>query len=142
MRVLLVEPPKIPWAMMGDVIAPPLGLAQLGGCLEKAGIPVEILDANALKIPWSRLGPAIASSQPDLIGITAHTSYMAEVIQAVRVTREAVPEAVIALGGPHVTFTAEETLSAMPEVDVVARGEGGYGPGPGIWLRLEPRARR
>ncbi len=30
----------------------------------------------------------------------------------------------IALGGPHVTFTVEETLATMPGVDVVARGEG------------------
>jgi anaerobic magnesium-protoporphyrin IX monomethyl ester cyclase len=45
-------------------------------------------------------------------------------MRAVRVARQAAPEALIALGGPHVTFTAEETLDTMPEVDVVARGEG------------------
>ena len=150
MRVLLVEPPKVPWSMMGDVIAPPLGLAQLAGCLEQAGIPVEILDANALKIPWSRLGSALARSEPDLIGITAHTSYMAEVIRAVEVARQAVPQAVICLGGPHVTFTAEETLATLPAVDVVARGEGdqilvdlvhtlesgsGWGTVPGVSFR-------
>jgi anaerobic magnesium-protoporphyrin IX monomethyl ester cyclase len=47
-----------------------------------------------------------------------------EVSRAVRVVRQAAPQAVIALGGPHVTFTAEETLQTMPQVDVVARGEG------------------
>jgi len=124
MRVLLLEPPKTPWLMMGDVVALPLGLAQLAGCLEAADIPVEILDANALGIGWDGLGPAIARTDPDLIGITVYTPWVPDVARAVRVARQAVPEAVIALGGPHVTFTAEETLETMPEVDVVARGEG------------------
>jgi len=124
MRVLLLEPPKTPWEMMGDVVAPPLGLAQLAGCLEAADIPVEILDANALGIGWDGLGPAIARTNPDLIGITVYTPWVPDVARAVRVARQAAPEAVIALGGPHVTFTAEETLETMPEVDVVARGEG------------------
>jgi anaerobic magnesium-protoporphyrin IX monomethyl ester cyclase len=124
MRVLLLEPPKTPWLMMGDVVALPLGLAQLAGCLEQADIPVEILDANALGINWDKLGPAIARTDPDLIGITVYTPWVPDVARAVRVARQAAPEAVIALGGPHVTFTAEETLETMPEVDVVARGEG------------------
>jgi anaerobic magnesium-protoporphyrin IX monomethyl ester cyclase len=124
MRVLLLEPRKIPWEMMGEVVAPPLGLAQLAGCLEQAGIPVEILDANALGIGWKGLEAAITSAGPDLIGITVYTSYMSEVIRAVQVARQAAPQAVIVLGGPHVTFTAEETLRTMPQVDVVVRGEG------------------
>jgi len=124
MHVLLVEPPKIPWEMMGDVVAPPLGLAQLAGCLEAADIPVEILDANALEIGWEGLESSIAQVSPDLIGITVYTPYVPEVKRAVRVARQAAPQAVIALGGPHVTFTAEETLETMPQVDVVARGEG------------------
>ena len=124
LRVLLLEPPKVPWEMMGDVVAPPLGLAQLAGCLEEAGIPVEILDANALEIGWDRLGPAIAGAKPDLIGMTVYTPFVPEVSRAARVARQAAPQAIIALGGPHVTFTVEETLQTMPEVDVVARGEG------------------
>lgn len=124
MRVLLVEPPKTPWPMMGDVVAMPLGIAQLAGCLEQANIPVEILDANALDLSSEELETAIAQSQPDLIGTTVYTPWVPDVARAVRVARQAAPEAVIALGGPHVTFTAEETLETMPEVDVVARGEG------------------
>lgn len=124
MRVLLVEPPKTPWPMMGHVVALPLGLAQLAGCLEQAQVPVEILDANALDLGPEALGAAIARSQPDLIGMTAFTPWVPDVARAVRVARQAAPQAVIALGGPHVTFTAEETLATLPEVDVVARGEG------------------
>ena len=124
MRVLLLEPPKIPWEMMGDVVAMPLGLAQLAGCLEQAGIPVQILDANALEIDLKKLEAAIAEASPDLIGMTVFTPFVPEIARAVEVARRAAPEAAIVLGGPHVTFTVEETLQTMPEVDIVVRGEG------------------
>src|SRR5512139_3885831 len=101
MRILLVEPPKIPWAMMGDVAALPLGLAQLAGCLEQAGIPVDILDANALGIKGKALEAAIRQADPDLIGMTVHTPYVPEVSRAVQIARQAAPQATIALGGPH-----------------------------------------
>jgi radical SAM superfamily enzyme YgiQ (UPF0313 family) len=124
MRVLLLEPPKAPWEMMGDVMIPPLGLAQLAGCLEQAGIPVQLLDANALGIGWKRLPAAIAEAAPDLIGMTVYTPFVPEVSRAVGIARQAAPQAMIALGGPHVTFTVEETLATMPGADLVARGEG------------------
>jgi anaerobic magnesium-protoporphyrin IX monomethyl ester cyclase len=124
MRVLLVEPPKTPWEMMGDVVAPPLGLAQLAGCLEEAKIPVEILDANALELGLTGLEEAIAQANPDLIGMTVFTPYVPDVARALRVARRAAPEAAIVLGGPHATFTVEETLETMPEVDIIVRGEG------------------
>ncbi|MCL7455186.1 MAG: cobalamin-dependent protein [Anaerolineae bacterium] len=124
MRVLLVEPPKTPWLMMGDVVALPLGLAQLAGCLEEAGIGVEVLDANALDLGLTGLGQAIGERQPDLIGMTAFTPWMPDIARAVRVARQAAPQALIAVGGPHVTFTVEETLDSLPELDIIARGEG------------------
>ena len=109
---------------MGDVVAPPLGLAQLAGCLEAASIDVEILDANALGLGLDGLGRTIAERDADLIGMTVSTPWAPEAFDAVRVARRVAPHATIALGGPHVTFTAAETLSTVPEVDVVARGEG------------------
>lgn len=38
--------------------------------------------------------------------------------------RRARPGSKIVLGGPHVTFTAAETLEELPEVDIIVRGEG------------------
>ena len=36
MKVLLVEPPRRMWDVMGDCVSPPLGLAQLAAVLEEA----------------------------------------------------------------------------------------------------------
>ncbi|MDY7077336.1 MAG: cobalamin-dependent protein [Chloroflexota bacterium] len=123
-NVLLIEPPKTPWEMMGDVVAPPLGLATLAASLEQAGIPVRILDANAQGIGWSGLQAAIAEAAPDLVGITTLTPYYSHALHTCHIAKSACPEVVTVLGGPHVTFLAEETLLSAPEVDVVVRGEG------------------
>ena len=124
MKVLLIEPPKTPWEMMGDVVAPPLGLATLAASLERAGIPVHILDANAEGIGWSGLRGAIAEAAPDVVGVTTLTPYYPHARRACRIAKTACPGVVTVLGGPHVTFLAEETLLSAPEVDLVVRGEG------------------
>ncbi|MDY6875628.1 MAG: cobalamin-dependent protein [Chloroflexota bacterium] len=110
--------------MMGDVVAPPLGLATLAASLERAGIHVRILDANAQGIGWAGLRTAIAEAAPDLVGVTTLTPYYFHAQRTCRIAKAACPEVVTVLGGPHVTFLAEETLLNVPEVDVVVRGEG------------------
>ncbi|MBE0415865.1 MAG: hypothetical protein IBX36_04915 [Dehalococcoidia bacterium] len=53
--MLLVEPPKRTWELMGECVSPPLGLAQLAAVLEEEGIEVEIADCNAQEMDWSEL---------------------------------------------------------------------------------------
>jgi len=55
---------------MGDVVAPPLGLATLAASLERARVPVRILDANAQGIGWSGLRAAIAWARDPLASAT------------------------------------------------------------------------
>ncbi|HSJ58585.1 MAG TPA: cobalamin B12-binding domain-containing protein, partial [Anaerolineae bacterium] len=92
-----MEPPKTPWLMMGDVVAMPLGLAQLAGCLEQAGVDVEVLDANALDLGLEGMGREIARRDAELIGMTAFTPWMPGVVRAVKAARQAAPHATIAL---------------------------------------------
>jgi len=48
MKVLLVEPSKTTWKLMGgNYVSPPLGLAQLAAVLEKEDIKVGVVDCNA-----------------------------------------------------------------------------------------------
>jgi len=124
MKVLLIEPPKKVWEMMGDCVAPPLGLAYVAGTLEREGIEVGIVDCNASELTWPQLKEAIAEAQPDLVGATAMTPYFHAAARAMRIAKEDDPGIATVLGGPHVTFLAEETLTAHPEVDFVVRGEG------------------
>ena len=70
MKVLLIEPPRKTWDIMGRCVSPPLGLAQLAAVLEAEDIEVDIIDCNALELGWLALGETIERSQPDIIGAT------------------------------------------------------------------------
>lgn len=109
---------------MGDCVSPPLGLAQLAAVLEAAGIEVDIIDCNASGVGWATLGEAIEYSQANIIGATATTPFFYDALRVMEIVKKLSPEIVTVLGGPHVTFTAEETLSQHPEIDVIVRGEG------------------
>ena len=124
MKVLFVEPPKVPWEMMGNFIAPPLGLAQLAAVLEINGVDVQIIDCNASGLTWSDLGQAMADAQPTLVGASAMTTFFPTAMQVMQIAKEIDENITTAVGGPHVTFTVQETLENHPEIDIVGRGEG------------------
>jgi anaerobic magnesium-protoporphyrin IX monomethyl ester cyclase len=124
MKVLLIEPPKKPWEMMGDFIAPPIGLAQLAAALEDDGVPVEIVDCNGSFMTWEDLQRTIAERQPTLVGASAMTTFMPTAARVMQMAQAVDPEIVTVVGGPHVTFKTEETLRNHPEIDIIGRGEG------------------
>ncbi len=49
MKLLLVEPPKDIWFIMGEYLPPPYGIIQLGAYVERElpDVEVEVLDCNA-----------------------------------------------------------------------------------------------
>jgi len=124
MKVLLIEPPKKPWEMMGDFIAPPIGLAQLAAVLETEGVDVEIVDCNGSFLTWQDLERAIADRKPTVVGASAMTTFLPTAARVMQMVKAIDPEIITVVGGPHVTFTTEETLRNHPEIDIVGRGEG------------------
>jgi anaerobic magnesium-protoporphyrin IX monomethyl ester cyclase len=124
MKVLLIEPPKKPWEMMGDFIAPPIGLAQLAAVLEADGVDVEIVDCNGSFMTWKDLERSIAERQPTVLGTSAMTTFLPTAARVMQMAKAIDPEIVTVVGGPHVTFMTEETLRNHPEIDIVGRGEG------------------
>ncbi len=61
--------------------------------------------------------------RPSLVGFTAYESNLRACRAMARAAREALPEAVIAVGGPNATFSPEETLELLG-ADVCLRGAG------------------
>jgi len=124
MKVLLVDPPKKKWKLLGDTIMPPIGLTYLAAYLRKHEIEVSILDCIASEIKWEKLREIIEQKQPDVIGVGTPTCYVNEAIKTVKLAKEVNQNIITVLGGPHFTFTAEETLIKYPEVDYIVIGEG------------------
>ena len=124
MNVLLIEPPKLRWEMMGDYVAPPIGLAQVAACLQQHNIDVSILDCNALEIGWGDMDSQIREAKPHVIGATCHTPFFYDSIRTMQLAKKINPKFITVLGGPHVTYTVEETLSNYDCVDFIVRNEG------------------
>jgi len=97
----------------------PLGLAYVGAVLKEGGYEVKVIDLNVEKInhrtyPYKRY---------DLVGISVDTTrYPVSLKIAEQAKKSGVD---VVMGGPHVTFFDDETLSSK-QVDYVVRGEGEY----------------
>lgn len=121
MKVLLINPlTKFVWK---DTM-PPLGLAYLAAVLEQNSIGVGIIDALV-----ERKGPGVVAEEvkkihPDIVGIYCATEMRHDAFQTAYTIKQSCPEATIVMGGPHVTFAAEDTLENIQSVDIIVRGEG------------------
>lgn len=100
---------------------PPLGMLWIGGELRRAGYGVELVDQQVddrdPAAAAAELRPALA-----LVGGTSHSRF-ASFELASRI-KEASPPTTVVYGGPHASFTGDDTLQNVPAVDVIVRGEG------------------
>ena len=105
---------------------PPLGVGYLAAVLEKNGFDVEVIDCQASDYRYDDFKREIAKRNPDLVGVTAATRLYNSAKEIIKIAKEAHPNCVTALGGPHVTFWNEKALQECPELDIVVRKEGEY----------------
>ena len=66
----------------------------------------------------------VTDQRPEVLGISCYIWNIAFVGQLLPRLREALPGAVLVLGGPEVSHNAGEVLARYPEVDYVLSGEG------------------
>ncbi len=137
-KVLLIDPPfpERPWDINWLTQFPPKGLMYIAAYLRQAGVDVDVLDIKQLQFERpSLLSRSISEIQqfvkyyvkehnPEIIGITSTTISYIPATKIAKAVKEAAPNAKVVIGGVHVTFTAHETLTECPWIDVVVRGEG------------------
>jgi len=127
MKVMLVNPSYTSNVYSGwrnaVSIYLPLGLAYIAAVLEKNGIEVEILDANAEGLSIQETVEKVVNSSAKIIGISATTTMLPIVYQLGQEVKERANK-IIVVGGPHVTFMPEKTLQECRHIDIVVRGEG------------------
>lgn len=131
-NVLLINPPRFN-ELIGKNPAivekhrgfnPPLGILQLAGYLEgHTKHRVEVLDAQPEGWDYEELAKVIDRYPFDVVGITAMTFTLLDVVLTCKVIREVRPTARIVLGGPHVHLYPSETIS-RDDVDFLIQGEG------------------
>ena len=120
MRVLLINP----FYPISETPSPPLGLAYLASALSEAGIEVKVLDL--VVFPYSRavLQSVLEQFQPRIAGLTAVSMTFNFAMDVIRDIKHLCPDILTVMGGPHVSFCAQETLLQFPDLDIVVLGEG------------------
>ena len=127
MRILLINPPhESIGSRIPDDHLPPLGLLSVGGPLLDDGHAVKLLDAEFGPMTTEEIVAAARDHAPDavLVGHSGSTSGHPKAVVLFRALRRAMPGLHIVYGGVFPTYHWREVLAAVPEVDVIVRGEG------------------
>ena len=122
MRTLLINTPY----PSTECPTMPQGLAYIAAVLEKEGIEVQVLDFLITKYSKGKLERKIADFTPEIIGVTSVTMNYPIASKILHDCKEIDSNLINVIGGPHVSFWAEEALAEAPWIDIVVRGEGEY----------------
>ncbi|MBS4172298.1 B12-binding domain-containing radical SAM protein [Bacillus sp. FJAT-49736] len=77
-----------------------------------------------IKDPVMNIVSDLFSKRPDVLGFSCYIWNIEETIQVIKVIKKIMPELVIVLGGPEVTYDFTYWLKQLPEVDYIVVGEG------------------
>lgn len=126
MKLLLVEPPKQFWFVMGEYLPPPYSLLILAAVIEKElpDVDIKIIDCQAEKLDWMGLEQRIQQEKPDIIGSGSHaTCNVYKTVRTLDLAKRLNPEVITITGGSHFTMLDEETLNEYPSIDIIIRYE-------------------
>jgi anaerobic magnesium-protoporphyrin IX monomethyl ester cyclase len=122
MRTLLINPPYpfTEWPNM------PLGLSYVAAVLEKNGVEVQVLDLLVSQYSEEKVRRCMAEFSPEVVGITAVTMNYPASSNILKLCKRFDENVITVIGGPHVTFCAEQTLREAPWIDIVVLAQGEY----------------
>lgn len=98
------------------------GLASLSAAAKAQGFAVDLIDLRSLS-GWDHFRQVLAERAPDVVAVTMMSVDYNPARQAIAIVHEVRPEAVIVIGGPHVTIALQDSLR-IPHVDYLVTGEG------------------
>ncbi len=104
-------------------IFPSLPLLQLAAYVRSEGFPVKYIDLHARNQYPQDAADEIRDFRPHVVALTSKTLGWPAVIEIAQVVRECAPEALIVVGGPHLTLYARESLT-WPCFDIAVVGDG------------------
>lgn len=121
-RTLLINPPY-PFFEFPII---PVGLLYVAGVLVHYRKEVDVLDLLVSKYSKDKIKKRIEEYKPDVIGITCVTMNYPVASEILKYCKSVDSKIITVIGGPHVTFNAEETLKEAPWIDIVVRREGEF----------------
>lgn len=132
MKVLLINPPAENTIIGNNPTIideerghnPPLGLLYIAAYARMhTKHEIIIIDSQVEEISYEQLEKMIVEEKPNVVGITAMTFTLIDVIRTAKIVKNIDKNIKVVLGGPHVHVFPEETIN-MPEIDFLVLGEG------------------
>ncbi len=119
MKVALIAPPY----PLAEAPSPPLGICYVAAACQAAGAEVKIFDYIVGRYTPEKLCRQVEAFQPDVVGATSVTLNFLAGAEILKTVKQHFPAVVTMMGGPHVSFDAENTLVRFPEIDLIVVGE-------------------
>jgi radical SAM superfamily enzyme YgiQ (UPF0313 family) len=112
----------------GEEEIPGIGTLTLAAVARAAGHRVHIVDGKRSGTPVAQVAARVAALAPDHVGISATTISIHNAARIAAQVKTLVPQAVVTVGGPHVSAIPEATLASFAAFDygVVGEGERSY----------------
>ncbi len=105
-------------------IFPSLALAGLAAWVRQHGFPVDLIDLHVENIYPQDAAGRVRDFKPDIVALTSKTLGWPAVIEIAMMVRQAAPNAIIVVGGPHMSIYAKESLTwDCFDIAVVGDGE-------------------
>ncbi len=92
-------------------IFPSLPLLQLAAWVRQHGFPIGYIDLHAENLFPKDAGPRVAEFRPDIVALTAKTLGWPAVIEIAQMVKAKFPNALIVVGGPHLSIYPKESLT-------------------------------
>jgi len=126
-KVLLVNAPVLgvlePWYDSPDFGRP--SLAYIAAYLrEHDNFSIQIIDAKLEKLGFNEVLERALLYKPQIIGFTAFTNEIKPCAYQAALIKEKLPEAIMVVGGPHLTALPADTLREFPSFDIGVVGDG------------------
>lgn len=124
MNILLIKS-HAPFHRRAEGVTPPLGIGYLASYLKEKepDSKIKLIDMRVTPLPDHEFIKEVKEFKPDIVGISALTLEADEMHRLALLTKRAIPDVPIVVGGPHPTLFYEEVLKDK-NIDYVVKGEG------------------
>ncbi|MBI5895708.1 MAG: cobalamin B12-binding domain-containing protein, partial [Desulfobacterales bacterium] len=120
MKIALIASPY----PLEEAPSPPLGLCYAAAACEAGGAQVIIIDYIVSQYTPEKLSADLDEFQPDVVGTNSVTMNFPQAIRIIQDAKRHRPGVVTMMGGPHVSFDVQNTLTHYPELDLIVIAEG------------------
>jgi anaerobic magnesium-protoporphyrin IX monomethyl ester cyclase len=132
--IVFVEPPYVCWdramdrVREGEEDIPGLGTLTLAAIARERGHAAHIVDGKRTGTPPDEVAARVARLEPTHVGISTSTIAIKNAAQIAARVKALCPQAIVTVGGPHVSAIPERTLEMFAGFDygVVGEGEHSY----------------